>query len=158
MVLSPLLTPLCIMRDTDTAVSPPLTLCGCGVVVRQMKLLPLHGLQALRNEKGMNSWATFAQVLKCHISNTTMLNLVAERGILNKTLFRVDELIHGGSDPYHIFRAITMQLIKARGVSSETLNVDPAAMKAIFNATGGGKSCLRRQCSGGGTSLDSGLA
>ena len=74
------------------------------------------------------------------MSKTTTLNLAVERAVLDKTLFRANELIREGSDPYNVLRVFTKLFLNARGVSKETLDSDRATLKAIFKASGGTKA------------------
>ena len=88
----------------------------------------------------MNSWFAFKRAAQDIVSKTITLNLTSERAVLDKTLFRGNELIRGGSDPYHVLRVFTKLLPNARGVSKETLDSDQAALKAIFKASRGTKA------------------
>ena len=103
----------------------------------------------------MNSWFAFERAAQDIVSKTITLNLTSERAVLDKTLFRGNELIRGGSDPYHVLRVFTKLLPNARGVSKETLDSDQAALKAIFKASGGTKAVAGPGFGvvGGGTSF-----
>ena len=88
----------------------------------------------------MISWLAFERAAQDIVSKTITLNLATARAVLDKTLFRGNELIRGGSDPCHVLRVFTKLLPNARGVSKEALDSDQAALKAIFKASGGTKA------------------
>ena len=81
----------------------------------QFYRLLLRALDIVRNEKVMNSWFAFRRAAQDIVPKTITPNHWAEHPVLDQTLFRGNEMIWAGSEPFHVLRVFTKRFPNVRG-------------------------------------------